>query len=243
MASSRVTRRGDVNLGWFAPHTFEQGRHFVEITSWPSRVDSLHGVSNGSFVPDRPAAIPYFVAPQVAFPTPFHCAFVRVWSSPRQLGPPSPGLLCCWDPWTKGLPETARQHVTLQLSRTGQTACVALGLVTPKGLQICVIREKHATKVTEPYGNDGSPKQILVFFVQIVRELLLNPGRIAGSCGHTFVQYPEICGDIQPTSRWSSFHVVGVTVDVDVQCLALRVFRRRGPLQLTARVFSPKRTA
>ena len=46
VASSRVTRRGDTILGWFAPHIFEQGRHFVEITSWPSPVDSFHGVSH-----------------------------------------------------------------------------------------------------------------------------------------------------------------------------------------------------
>ena len=43
-AVSRVV--DDTILGWFAPHTFEQGRHVVEITRWPSRVDSLHGVSH-----------------------------------------------------------------------------------------------------------------------------------------------------------------------------------------------------
>ena len=84
------------------PTPFEQGRHFVEITSWPSRVDSLHGVSHGSFVPDRPAASPHSAAPQVAPPTPLHCAFVRVWPYPRQLGPPSLGLLSCWGSWDEG---------------------------------------------------------------------------------------------------------------------------------------------
>ena len=35
-------------------------------------------------------------------PTPFNCAFVRVWPSPRQLGPPSLGLLSCWGPLDEG---------------------------------------------------------------------------------------------------------------------------------------------
>ena len=88
MASSRVTRRGNTVLGWVAPHTVEQGRHDVEITRGPSRVGSVHSVPHGSFASDRFAAIPHLVAPQSAPPTPSHCAFVRVWPSYRQLGPP-----------------------------------------------------------------------------------------------------------------------------------------------------------
>ena len=42
------------------------------------------------------------VAPQIAPPAPSYCAFVRVWPSSRQLGPPPLGMLSCWDPWTKG---------------------------------------------------------------------------------------------------------------------------------------------
>ena len=76
-------RRGDTILGWFVPHTFEQGRHFDEITSWPSRVVRI------------------LLLRRLRLPLPF-TARSCVWQSPRQLGPPSLGLLSCWDLWTKG---------------------------------------------------------------------------------------------------------------------------------------------
>ena len=43
---------------------------------------------------------------------PFYCAFVRVWPSYRQLGPPPLGMLSCWDPWAQGYPlETAAARI------------------------------------------------------------------------------------------------------------------------------------
>ena len=37
-------------------------------------------------------------------PAPFNCAFVCVWPSSRQLGPPPLGMLSCWNTWAQGLP-------------------------------------------------------------------------------------------------------------------------------------------
>ena len=36
-------------------------------------------------------------------PAPVNCAFVRVWPSSRQLGPPPLGMLSCWDPRAHGI--------------------------------------------------------------------------------------------------------------------------------------------
>ena len=63
-----------VILGWFAPNTFDQERHFDEFTSWPSHVDSFHGVSQIV----RVGSTRSFSA--------FCCAFVRVWLSDQLLG-------------------------------------------------------------------------------------------------------------------------------------------------------------